>query len=138
MRVCGRESYLEARGCPASFDQLAQHDLVLYAENLHSAPPTRWLEPNKAAAHTASRMDSLETACDAARPAAASPCCPAFVGDAAPELQRVFTECVSVNTGWVVYHESVRDNPRIRAVADALLAFFQANGAMFSGALPHR
>ena len=59
---------------------------------------------------------------------------PAFVGDAAPELQRVFTECVSVNTGWVVYHESVRDNPRIRAVADALLAFFQANGAMFSGA----
>jgi DNA-binding transcriptional LysR family regulator len=132
--VYAAKSYLAARGCPASFDQLAQHDLVLYAENLHSAPPTRWLEPYKVAAHTASRMDSLETACDAAVAGGGIAVLPAFVGDAAPELQRVFTECVSVNTGWVVYHESVRDNPRIRAVADALLAFFQANGAMFSGA----
>jgi len=132
--VYAARSYLAARGCPATFDQLAEHDLVLYAENLHSAPPTRWLEPFKGAAHTASRMDSLETACDAAVAGGGIAVLPAFVGDAQAELQRVFGECVSVNTGWVVYHESVRDNPRIRAVADALLAFFQDNGAMFSGA----
>ena len=102
--VYAAKTYLAARGCPASFDQLAQHDLVLYAENLHSAPPTRWLEPYKSAGHTASRMDSLETACDAAVAGGGIAVLPAFVGDATPELQRVFTECVSVNTGWVVYH----------------------------------
>ncbi len=135
--VYATKSYLAARGCPATFEQLAQHDLVLYAENLHNAPPTRWLEPYKGAAHTASRMDSLETACDAAAAGGGIVVLPAFVGDATPELQRVFAESVSVNTGWVVYHESVRDNARIRAVADALMAFFQSNGAMFSGAGRH-
>jgi DNA-binding transcriptional LysR family regulator len=58
---------------------------------------------------------------------------PAFVGDTVPELQRVFAAPVASNTGWVVYHESVRDHPRIRAVADALIAFFQAHEAMFAG-----
>jgi DNA-binding transcriptional LysR family regulator len=135
--VYAAKSYLAVRGCPVRFDQLAAHDLVLYAENLHSAPPTRWLEPYKGSTHAASRMDSLETAAQAAVAGGGIAVLPAFVGDATPELQRVFTDPVSVNTGWVAYHESVRDNSRIRAVADALVDFFQAHAAMFSGAHPH-
>ena len=132
--VYAARGYLTARGCPASTDELQQHDLVLYADNLHSAPPTRWLEPYKSAAHTAARMDSLETACQAALADGGIVVLPAFVGDAVSELQRVFAAPVAANTGWVVYHESVREHPRIRAVADALLAFFQAHQAMFAGA----
>jgi DNA-binding transcriptional LysR family regulator len=131
--VYAARSYLAARGCPASTGELAQHDLVLYADNLHSAPPTRWLEAYKSAAHTAARMDSLETACQAAVAGGGIVVLPAFVGDTVPELQRVFPERAAVNTGWVVYHESVRDHPRIRAVADALIAFFAAHEAMFAG-----
>ena len=131
--VYAARAYLAARGCPARADDLAQHDLVLYADNLHAAPPTRWLEPYKDAAHTASRMDSLETACQAAVAGGGIVVLPAFVGDAVPELQRVFAGPVATNTGWVVYHESVRDHPRIRGVADALVEFFEAHGAMFAG-----
>jgi DNA-binding transcriptional LysR family regulator len=132
--VYAARSYLSAHGCPAVADELNRHDLVLYADNLHSAPPTRWLEPYKNAAHTAARMDSLETACQAALAGGGIVMLPAFVGDAVDELQRVFAAPVASNTGWVVYHESVREHPRIRAVADALIAFFQGHEAMFTGA----
>jgi DNA-binding transcriptional LysR family regulator len=131
--VYAARAYLAARGCPGAAEELSQHDLVLYADNLHSAPPTRWLEPYKNSAHTAARMDSLETACQAALAGGGIVVLPAFVGDAVPELQRVFAAPVASNTGWVVYHESVREHPRIRAVADALLAYFQAHDAMFAG-----
>jgi hypothetical protein len=58
---------------------------------------------------------------------------PGFIGEPLPELQRVFPERVADNTGWIVYHVSLRDTSRIRVVADALLAFFDAHAAMFSG-----
>jgi hypothetical protein len=48
----------------------------------------------------------------------------------------VFAAPVAANTGWVVYHESVREHPRIRAVADAMVAFFEAQAAMFAGNPP--
>ena len=131
--VYAARGYLAAHGCPADAEGLRQHDLVLYADNLHGAPPTRWLEPYKSNAHTAARMDSLETACQAALAGGGIVVLPAFVGDAVPELQRVFAAPVAANTGWVVYHESVRDHPRILAVAAALTAFFEAHDAMFAG-----
>lgn len=131
--VYAATSYLAARGRPATFDELARHDLVLYGENLHSAPPARWMEAYKGAATVVSSMDSLETVCQAIVARAGIAVLPAFVGDAVPELERVFPDSVVVNTGWVVYHESVRDSSRIRAVADALLAFFRTHEAMFSG-----
>ena len=134
--VYAAKAYLDARGCPAQAAELRQHDLVLYADNLHSAPPTRWLEPYRSATHTAARMDSLETACQAAVCGAGIVVLPAFVGDAVAELQRVFAAPVAANTGWVVYHESVREHPRIRAVADAMVAFFEAQAAMFAGHPP--
>ena len=127
-------SYLEAHGRPTSFDELARHDLVLYAENLHSAPPARWMEAYRGSAPAVSRTDSLETACQAIQAGAGIAVLPAFVADPVPELQRVFPDSVAINTGWLVYHESVRDTSRVRVVVDALLEFFQAHEATFLGA----
>jgi hypothetical protein len=45
----------------------------------------------------------------------------------------VFAERVAVNPGWIVYHEAARNTSRVRVVADALVAFFRGNKAMFSG-----
>jgi DNA-binding transcriptional LysR family regulator len=78
-------------------------------------------------------MDSLETACHATLAGGGVTVLPAFVGDPEPELVRVFSDRVAVNTGWIVQHESSRDASRIRTVADELLAFFQGNESMFFG-----
>jgi DNA-binding transcriptional LysR family regulator len=131
--VYAAPSYLASRGHPSSFDELDRHDLVLYAEQLHSAPPTRWLETYRGSTNAASRMDSLETACQAASAGGGVTVLPAFVADPEPGLVRVFSARVAVNTGWIVHHESSRDTSRIRTVADALVAFFHSNQSMFSG-----
>ena len=131
-------TYLESHCRPTTFADLAKHDLVLYAENLHSAPPARWMEAYKGSAPAASRTDSLETASQAAQAGGGIAVLPAFVGDAMPELQRVFPERVALNTGWVVYHASLRDTSRVRVVADALVEFFQTHEAMFLGGAADR
>ena len=134
--VYAAASYLQLRGQPTTVDELARHDLLLYAESLHSASPTRWLEVYKDSASTASRFDSLETAREAALAGGGITVLPAFVADPLSELRRVFPDSVVANTGWVVYHESVRNASRVRVVADALIEFFQARHSVFLGLEP--
>lgn len=134
--VYAAPAYLDTHGRPERYEDLALHDLVLYAESMHNAPPLRWMETYKGAAHAASRMDSLETASQVACAGGGITVLPGFLGDPIGELQRVFPDRVAVNTGWVVYHEGLRDSARVRAVADALLAFFRSHEAMFSGLAP--
>jgi DNA-binding transcriptional LysR family regulator len=134
--VYAATSYLSARGRPTTFHELARHDLVLYAEGLHSVVPLRWMEDHKGPASVASRVDSLETAVQAILAGAGIAVLPAFVADPLPALQRVYPDSVVANTGWIVYHESVRDTVRVRVASDALVAFFQAHQAMFLGLAP--
>ncbi len=134
--VYAAASYLSSRGQPANFDELARHDLVLIAENLHSAPPARWLEAYETAASVVSRNDSLETALQVTQAGVGIAVLPAFIGDPPPELCRVFPERVAANIGWIVYHESVRETSRVRLVVDALLEFFRTNEPLFSGSRP--
>ena len=131
-------SYLEARGCPESFDALASHSLVLYIEALHRVSPLRWMEAYRGEARELMRVDNLEVACQAIAAGGGIAVLPCVIADAVPELRRVFPERVAVNSGWVVFHEAARDTSRVRVVAEALKDFFHSNEAMFSGLLPHR
>ena len=118
--VYAAADYLRLRGQPTTVDERARHDLLLYAESVHSAPPTRWMEVYKASAPMASRFDSLETVREAAQAGAGIAVLPAFTADPLPELRRVFPGSVAANTGWIVYHESVRNASRVRVVADTV------------------
>jgi DNA-binding transcriptional LysR family regulator len=131
--VYASRAYLEANGRPASFAGLAQHRLILYVEAMHGVPPLRWMEQHRGPGRQLTRVDNLEIACQTIAADGGIAVLPCFIADAVPNLQRVFDERIGVNTGWIVYHETVRDAARVRAVVDALLAFFERNAAMFSG-----
>lgn len=131
--VYASASYLDARGRPRSFDDLAQHDLVLYIEAMHRVPPLRWMEAYRCTARALSRVDNLEIACQTIAAGGGIAVLPAFIADPVPELRRVFPDRVALNTGWIVYHEAARDTSRVRVVADALVAFFRSHDAMFLG-----
>ena len=131
--VYASAGYLAARGRPACFDELARHDLVLYEESMHRVAPLRWMEAWRGGARSVSRVDNLEIACQTASAGGGIAVLPAPLGDPVPALERVFPERVAVNTGWVVYHEAARDTSRVRVVADALIAFFEAQRALFLG-----
>jgi len=131
--VYASKAYLDAHGRPSSFDDLSGHRLVLYVEAMHNIAPLRWMEAYRDAAPRLLRVDNLEIACQTVAADGGVTVLPGMVGDPLPGLERVFPEAVAVNTGWVVYHESARDTARIRVVVEALLAFFHANEAMFTG-----
>lgn len=131
--VYASKAYLDANGRPDSHKALAQHRLVLYIEAMHNVAPLRWMEPHRGPAQQVSRVDNLEIACQTIAADAGIAVLPCFIADAVPPLQRVFHERIGVNTGWIVYHETVRDAARIRVVVDALAEFFERHEAMFSG-----
>ena len=127
------DAYLQARGRPERYEDLARHALVLYSEAMQRVPPLRWMEAYAGAARDVLRVDNLEVACQTAAAGGGIAVLPGFLGDPVAGLQRVFAQRVAVNPGWIVYHESARDTSRIRATVDALVAFFQAEAAFFSG-----
>lgn len=131
--VYASRAYLDIHGRPESHADLARHRLVLYAESMLTNAPLRWLETYKDAAPQVSRFDNLEIVCQAIAADAGIAVLPCLIGDPVASLERVFPECVSANTGWIVYHETVRDAARVRAVVDALVAFFDQNATMFAG-----
>jgi DNA-binding transcriptional LysR family regulator len=127
------DTYLQRRGRPERYEDLARHDLVLYTEALQRVAPLKWMEAYGAAASDVLRVDNLEVASQTIAAGGGIAVLPGFLGDSVIGLQRVFAQRVATNPGWVVYHESARDASRVRATVDALVAFFREQAATFSG-----
>lgn len=134
--VYAAHSYLDRAGCPASHDELRHHRLVLYLPQMHAAAPLRWMEQYHGDNREVTRVDSLDLACNMITSGAGLAVLPTFVGDRIAALTRVFPERVAVNTGWIVYHESVRDSARVRVVADALARYLAAAEPVLAGLAP--
>jgi DNA-binding transcriptional LysR family regulator len=132
--VYASTAYLDASGRPVSLENLRRHRLVLYVEAMHNVAPLRWMEAYRDAAPGLLRVDNLEIACQTIAADGGVTVLPCMIADPLPGLERVFPEPVEGNTGWIVYHESARNTARVRVVVDALLAFFHANEAIFTGA----
>lgn len=131
--VYASKAYLDAHGRPGAPADLAQHRLVLYVEPMHNVAPLRWMEAHRGTARALSRVDNLEIAFQTIVADGGIAVLPAFVADATPTLERVFQDPIGVNTGWIVYHETLRGAARIRSVVDALAEVFERNESLFSG-----
>jgi DNA-binding transcriptional LysR family regulator len=131
--VYAAPAYLQLAGYPSSYDELRQHRLVLYVQQMHAVAPLCWMEQYRASSQDATRVDSIGMAGTMAASGAGIAVLPTFVGERLPGIQRVFRERVGTNTGWIVYHESVRNSARVRAVAEGLLRYFARHEALYSG-----
>jgi DNA-binding transcriptional LysR family regulator len=128
--VYASPAYEEERGLPATFDELPAHALVLYPVTMHSVTGLRWMDEHKGNAKEVVRADNIELAAQVVSSGAGLGVLPAFV--ATPHrLVRVFEENITVTTAYCVYHESARSTARVRATADALASYFEANAAAF-------
>jgi len=131
--VYASANYLSQHGQPTAFSDLAAHRLVLYVEAMHSVAALRWMEAHRGAAQQVSRADNLEVAMQIIAADGGIAVLPCMMADAVPNLRRVFPNSIAVNTGWVVYHETVRGSARVRVVVDALMTCFDSNRALFLG-----
>ncbi len=124
-------TYAGTRGTPGSLAELRDHHLVLFDESLHSVEPLRWLEAHRGDDFV--RVDNLELASQLVAAGSGVGVLPACLEVSTPGLLRVFADPVTANSGWVVYHEAAREKARVRAAVEALVEFFEANAAVFSG-----
>ncbi|RKH04847.1 LysR family transcriptional regulator [Corallococcus carmarthensis] len=115
------KAYLARRG-PVRFDAgLQGHAVVGYAQDSRRWPESKWLDVHAAKATVAVRLTSILGLLQAAREGLGVALLPAYFGhlhaelvplrDALPELER---------TVWLVFHEDLAHNARVRAVVDFL------------------
>jgi DNA-binding transcriptional LysR family regulator len=100
---------------------------------MQRAPGHRWLEEHRGAAKIALRADNTDVAGHAIASGVGIGVVPCFAGSSRPELVRLFPEPVASATGWLVYHETLRDSARVRAALEVLGELFETHAALFSG-----
>lgn len=127
------KSYLERHGCPKNPEELKNHSLVQYAENLLDLPPKGWIEKYARKDRPSLRVESAEMAFSVIAQGAGIGVIACFYGDVSAELVRVFPLPVFSTTGWIVYHETMRDTVRVRTVVDMLGAYLDARKESLSG-----
>ena len=121
------KAYLARRG-PVRFDAgLQGHAVVGYAQDSRRWPESKWLDVHAAKATVGVRLTSIVGLLQAAREGLGVALLPAFFGhlhpelvplrDALPELER---------TVWLVFHEDLVHNARVRAVVDFLAETIRA------------
>lgn len=131
--VYAAQSYIDLEGRPTVHDELRQHRLVLYVQQMHAVSPLCWMEQFHTSNQDTARVDSLTLAGSMVSSGEGIAVLPTFIGDRIAGLIRVFPERIGVNSGWIVYHESMRNSARVRAVADGLISYFSRNEQFFSG-----
>lgn len=132
-RVFAAKSYRDARGLPTTVAELPSHALVLYKPTMHSVGGLRWMDDHKGDANEVIRVDNIELAVQVVASGEGLGVLPIFIGGAQPELVPVFDDLVFVNAVYCVFHESARNTARVRAVADALVPYFEKNAPAFTG-----
>ena len=134
--LCAAPAYIEARGLPKTPAELAEHSIILYVESFHRVAGPRWLEDHRGGARISVHVDNTEVAAHNIASGAGIGVVPAFVAATREaELIRVFREPVAFTTGFIVYHEAVRDVARVRSAAEFLRSVIEDNAAAFRGVL---
>jgi DNA-binding transcriptional LysR family regulator len=131
--VYASKAYVAEHGAPASPTDFAQHRLIVYNESMLRAAGPRWLEDNRGCAKIALRADNTEMAGNAIASGNGVGVVPCFAERLRPDLVRCFPEPVATATGWLAYHETLRDSARVRAAVDVLVELFEAHASLFSG-----
>lgn len=129
-------AYVAEHGAPSRATELSAHPLVLYIEAMHRVPGPRWLEDHRGTAKIALRTDNTEVAGQAIASGVGIGVLPPFAETIRPELVRLFPDPVASATGWLVYHETLRDSARVRAALEVLVELFDTHASLFSGVNP--
>lgn len=134
--VYAAKSYLAEAAPIRSVADLPAHRLVRYVSSMHKVPGPRWLEEHRGAAAGSALVDNTEVAANVVAAGGGVGVLLCARGDEHPDMVRVFPDPVAQHTGWLVFHESVRDSARIRAAVEALAEIFEAHRPQLLGRNP--
>lgn len=128
--------YLHKNGVPRTSENLGRHNLVGYVDDLLYAPSLNYVSeffPNwKSSIEVSTAVGQLE----AVKGGAGIGIIHDYLTINCPDLELVLPEKQVVRSYWTVFHESQRDLPRIRAVAEFLAETVTTARASFTRKLP--
>jgi DNA-binding transcriptional LysR family regulator len=132
LTVYAAKSYVARYGLPATQADLKNHKIILYTKRFADLPQFNWIERYAGAnAHTM-RADGPDMMLGLVSSGSGIGIID-FHGDGNPNLVRVFPEPSSFRQGWLVYHASVRNTARVKAVVEMLTAFLREQAPLLSG-----
>lgn len=119
MGLYASRAYLDTFGCPSRVEELAQHRVITYGDQLSSLPENRWLVAHTPPASQVLCSDSTSTRLKATLTGVGISIQPHLFTGTNPQLVPLLNE-VSLpgHKMWMVYHNDLRQIARIRAVVD--------------------
>ncbi|MEM7226772.1 MAG: LysR family transcriptional regulator [Pseudomonadota bacterium] len=127
-RIYGSRSYLEQHGTPTSLEELTQHDLIVYGEEVGAPPVERinWLltegMPEGELRTPALRVNSVYGIYRAVESGMGIAALPFYMSERSEEIVELFPEIEGPSIPvYFVYPEELRPSRRIDAIRDFLL-----------------
>ncbi len=122
----GTDTYLRRRGAPADPNDLADHDIVVYAGR---HPAAGWCARAFARSTVALSAPSMQVTGAAIAAGLGLGVLPKRAALLFPPL-RPLSPVVAYGTGWLIVHPDLRHVPRIRVVVDTLASIYRATPAV--------
>jgi len=115
--------YAAAHGMPASLAELNHHQLIGGEGELARVRPIAWLERNAPEADIVCRCTTIGSVLAMLAAGAGVSVLPCIVGESHPNLKRCIAPPPELrNELWLLYHESQRHRPDVRAFVERLAA----------------
>lgn len=126
------EAYLQENGAPENRDQLANHRLVGYIDDLLYSPELRYLSEVKPGLHAGIVSSSIRAQLEIIQAGGGVGVLPAFMASGATRLRPVLVDDVRLTrTFWVAVHNDLKSTQRIKAVERWLAEVVAANRTRF-------
>lgn len=117
--VFAGRAYIERRGAPKSFDDIASHDVVQFDGPIAEHPGARWLNRVAPHARVAARCASTPALVLAVKSGAGISPLPMVAVEGEPEVVRLFDSIPELGLPfYLLIHRDMQRTPRVRAFCD--------------------
>ncbi|MHB1110608.1 MAG: LysR family transcriptional regulator [Devosia sp.] len=130
------EEYVARYGVPEPPTNLSGHEVIGFDESLAGTPGAQWLETHGKAAHIPLTGNSIGAVISAAVVGIGIAMVPCFLASSEPGLRRLSPQPLSTRGIWLVFHPSVAQMARVRAVIDFIAEIIGADAHLLAGTEP--
>ena len=123
--IYASKSYLEQHAAPQPGTALDGHDVVIYQRAILARHSIELCGISVANARVMMEVSSGLVLMDALCAGLGIGEIPTYIGDAQPQLQRIWPERSFPYDVWLVLHSDLNRTARVRAVADAIIAVYE-------------
>jgi len=127
MGLYASNSYISKHGTPSKPEDLTQHRIIAYGDQLATLPENRWLVEHSGPSSQVLCSDSTNTRLRATATGVGISIQPHLFARANPQLTPLLEE-VSLpgHEIWLVYHNDLRQSARVRAVVSFITSHFSS------------